>query len=176
MDPVAGVHPPHGPARRPRRARRVLRARVRRAEDTRPDGRGAPPRLHRSRCHHGPASVRAARPPLAAGGAWDDVRARPPRPLRAARAVKGRVRRAPPATRDGGGCQRRRPRHGDDVGDGFPRPDGFHAEVIRRKPGRPDENTLPRARWTIVELPERPISAAASGRRGRSRARPLPSR
>jgi hypothetical protein len=28
---------------------------------------------------------------------------------------------------------------------------GFYVEVIWHKPGVPDEETLPRAKWTIVE-------------------------
>lgn len=31
-------------------------------------------------------------------------------------------------------------------------PDGLYVEVIWRKPGRPDSDTLPRAEWTTVEL------------------------
>ena len=31
-------------------------------------------------------------------------------------------------------------------------PDGLYVEVIWRKPGRPDSDTLPRAAWTTVEL------------------------
>jgi hypothetical protein len=35
---------------------------------------------------------------------------------------------------------------------GFHDPDRFYVEVIWRKPGLSDEETLPRARWTTVEL------------------------
>lgn len=34
----------------------------------------------------------------------------------------------------------------------FHDPDGFYVEVIWRKPGVPDAETLPRADWTTVEL------------------------
>jgi catechol 2,3-dioxygenase-like lactoylglutathione lyase family enzyme len=36
---------------------------------------------------------------------------------------------------------------------GFHDPDGSYAEVVWRKPGGPDENTLARADWTTVDLP-----------------------
>ena len=35
---------------------------------------------------------------------------------------------------------------------GFHDPDGFYVEVIWRKPGVPDDATLPRTDWTTVEL------------------------
>jgi catechol 2,3-dioxygenase-like lactoylglutathione lyase family enzyme len=35
---------------------------------------------------------------------------------------------------------------------GFHDPDGFYVEVIWRKPGLPDAETLPRADWTTVAL------------------------
>jgi catechol 2,3-dioxygenase-like lactoylglutathione lyase family enzyme len=35
---------------------------------------------------------------------------------------------------------------------GFHDPDGFYVEVIWRKPGTPDSETLPRAEWVTVEL------------------------
>ena len=35
---------------------------------------------------------------------------------------------------------------------GFHDPDGFYVEVIWRKPGLPDAETLPRAAWTTVAL------------------------
>jgi len=35
---------------------------------------------------------------------------------------------------------------------GFHDPDGFYVEVIWRKPGTPDSETLPRAEWATVEL------------------------
>jgi catechol 2,3-dioxygenase-like lactoylglutathione lyase family enzyme len=35
---------------------------------------------------------------------------------------------------------------------GFHDPDGFYVEVIWRKPGLPDAETLPRADWTTVDL------------------------
>jgi catechol 2,3-dioxygenase-like lactoylglutathione lyase family enzyme len=34
----------------------------------------------------------------------------------------------------------------------FNDPDGFYVEVIWRKPGLPDSDTLPRAAWTTVEV------------------------
>jgi hypothetical protein len=37
---------------------------------------------------------------------------------------------------------------------GFHDPDGFYAEVIWRKPGIADSETLPRASWTTVQLAE----------------------
>ena len=35
----------------------------------------------------------------------------------------------------------------------FDDPDGFYVEVIWRKPGAPDTQTLTRAEWKTVELP-----------------------
>jgi hypothetical protein len=35
---------------------------------------------------------------------------------------------------------------------GFHDPDGFYVEVIWRKPGGTDAETLERAKWTTVEL------------------------
>jgi catechol-2,3-dioxygenase len=35
---------------------------------------------------------------------------------------------------------------------GFHDPDGFYVEVIWRRPGVPDAETLPRADWTTVNL------------------------